>query len=122
MVLNLVSLLMSLRLRTDELVAPRRYTLALLGAVFVWSLMFVGALFIRSTGQSAEAILPPLERAVSAASILLMAWAFLAADHLRPRNISNVLLLLLLLAVTIAYTLTGIFWVDLATSTDFNLT
>lgn len=122
MVLSLISLLMSLRLRPDESAAPRRYTLALIGAVFVWSLMFVGALFIRITGQSAEAIMPPLERAVSAASILLMAWAFLSADHLRGRNQSNLAVLLLLLLVTVAYTLTGIFWVDIAATTDFNLT
>jgi signal transduction histidine kinase len=121
MVLSLISLFMALRLRLDELAAPRRYTFALVGSVFVWSLMFVGAIFIRVTGQSAEAILPPLERAVSAASILLMAWAFLSADHLRGRNQSNVILLLLLLLVTIAYTLTGVFWVDLAATSDFNL-
>jgi signal transduction histidine kinase len=122
MVLSLISLLMASRLRPDELASPRRYTLALVGAVFVWSLMFVGAIFIRVTGQSAEAILPPLERAVSAASILLMAWAFLSADHLRARNRSNLIVLIALLLVTVAYTLTGVFWVDLAGKIGFNMT
>ncbi len=121
MVLNLVSLIMALTLSTDEYKAQQRYTMALFGVVFAWSLMFAGVLFIRFTNQSATAILPPLERAVTAASILLPGWAFLTADHARWRKSSNTILLLILLVVAIAYAISGIIWIENAETMDFNL-
>lgn len=121
MVLNLISLLMSLTLKTDEDKALQRYTLALLGVVFAWSLMFAGVLFIRFTNQSPASILPPLERAVTAASILLPAWAFLTADHARWRRSSNTVLLLLLLVLAIAYAISGVAWIEINDRIDFNL-
>lgn len=121
MVLNLISLLMSLTLKTDDDKALQRYTLALLGVVFAWSLMFAGVVFIRFTNQSATAILPPLERAVTAASILLPGWAFLTADHPRWRRSSNTVLLMLLLIVAIGYAVTGVAWIEISEGIDFNL-
>lgn len=120
MILNLISLLMSLRLVTNETNAYQRYTFALGGIVFAWSLMFAGVLFIRITEQDAGTILPPLERAVTTASILLFAWAFLTADHARWRRQSNTLVLLLLLVIAVAYAVTGVFWIDFAGQVDFN--
>lgn len=122
MVLSLISLLMSFQLRADDEKFVRRYTLALLGVVFAWSLMLAGVLFIQVTNQSPKLILPPLERAVSAASFLLLGWAFLTADHQRWRTASNSVVLLLLLVVAIAYAVSGIVWIDLAANNDFNLT
>ncbi|MGJ3240532.1 MAG: ATP-binding protein [Anaerolineae bacterium] len=121
MILNLISLLMSLALTDEEYVGHQRYTLALFGVVFAWSLMFAGVLFIRFADQSADTILPPLERAVSAASLLLLGWAFLTGDHGRWRQSSNTLLLILLLAVAIAYAVNGIIWIEVAEEIDFNL-
>ncbi len=121
MVLNLISLLMSLTLTNNETHARQRYTIALSGIVFAWSLMFAGVLFIQFTNQSSESILPPLERAVIAASILLLGWAFLTADHARWRKPSNTVVLVLLLIVAIAYAITGIVWIEIVTETDFNL-
>lgn len=121
MVLNLISLIMALTLSTDEQKAQQRYTMALFGVVFAWSLMFAGVLFIRFTGQSSNTILPPLERAVSAASLLLPGWAFLTADHARWRKSSNTILLLLLLLVAVAYAITGIIWIEISDTIDFNL-
>lgn len=121
MVLNLISLLMSLTLATNETHARQRYTMALSGIVFAWALMFAGVLFIQFTNQSSEAILPPLERAVTAASVLLLAWAFLTADHARWRKLSNNIILVLLLIVAIAYAITGIVWIEIFAETDFNL-
>ena len=122
MILNLISLLMSMTLKESEEKALRRYTTALLGVVFAWSLMFAGVIFIRFTNQSPTTILPPLERAVSAGSILLLAWAFLTADHARWRKLSNTVVLSLLLIVAIAYAVSGIFWIEVASEMDFNLT
>jgi signal transduction histidine kinase len=122
MVLNLVSLMMAFRLGKNGEAALRRYPLALSGVVFAWSLMFAGAIFIQFSGQAPTAILPPLERAVTVATMLLLGWAFMTSDDQRWRDVSNNLLLLLLLTLTIAYTITGILWVDLAANIDFNLT
>jgi hypothetical protein len=84
MVLNLISLMMAFRLSRNGESALRRYPLALVGMVFAWSLMFLGAIFIRFSGQAANAILPPLERAVTATSMLLLGWAFLNAGAMFP--------------------------------------
>lgn len=121
MVLNLISLLMSIALKDDENKALQRYSMALMGVVFAWSLMFAGVIFIRFTNQSPTTILPPLERAVSAASLLLLAWAFLTADHKRWQKSSNTILLSLLLVIAIAYAISGIVWIEIATEVDFNL-
>lgn len=112
---------MALSLSTDEQKAQQRYTMALFGVVFAWSLMFAGVLFIRFTNQSSTAILPPLERAVTAASLLLPGWAFLTADHARWRKSSNTILLLLLLVIAIVYAITGIIWIEISDTMDFNL-
>lgn len=121
MVLNLISLMMAFKLSRNGEPALRRYPLALAGMVFAWSLMFAGAIFIQFSGQARTAILPPLERAVTAANILLLGWAFLTSDDQRWRDVSNNILLLLLLIVTIGYTITGIFWIEIAEISDFNL-
>lgn len=122
MILNLISLMMAFQLSRNGETALRRYPLALAGVVFAWSLMFLGAIFIQFSGQPASAILPPLERAVTATTILLLGWAFLTSSDQRWRDVSNNLLLLLLLVTTIAYTITGIFWVDLAANgVGFNM-
>jgi signal transduction histidine kinase len=122
--LSIVSLLMAMGLRGDDDHHGReRYTLALGGVAFAWALMLAGVIYSRVTGQGLDAILPPLERAVSTSSMLLIGWALLTADHLRWHRSSNVVLLALLALVTAGYTLTGVNWVGLAdTASGFNTT
>lgn len=121
MILNLISLLMAIGLKNNEEKALQRYSIALSGIVFAWSLLFAGVIFIGFTNQSATTILPPLERAVSAASLVLLAWAFLTADHARWRKLSNTIVLSLLLIIAVTYAITGIVWIEIATEIDFNL-
>ncbi len=109
------------RLRRSKERAAGRYALATLGLVLAWALLMVGALYALLSNQSAESILPPLERVVQVASILLLGWAFLTADHDHWGRLPNLLLLVLLLLVVIGYIVTGIDWAGIYARTDFNL-
>jgi signal transduction histidine kinase len=122
--LSVASLLMAFGLRGDDDQHGReRYTLAMAGVAFAWALMLAGVLYSRLTQQSLDAILPPLERAVSTSSILLIGWSLLTADHLRWQRSSNFVLLALLALVTAGYTLTGVNWVgQVDAASGFNTT
>ncbi|MDQ7036013.1 MAG: hypothetical protein Q9P01_14605 [Anaerolineae bacterium] len=123
-ILSIASLLMAMNLSdTDENHSRERYTLAMAGVAFAWGLMLAGVFYSRVTQQGLDAILPPLERAVSTSSILLIGWALLTADHQRWHRSSNFVLLTLLALVTAGYTMTGVAWVGQAdTSSGFNTT
>lgn len=114
---------MSLALRSaHEQQSLRRYPLAFTGVLFAWALMLAGAVFVQVSGQPPDRIYPPLERAIMTASLLLVGWAFLTADHAYWRQVSSIVLLLLLAPVAAGYTLTGANWINLASNSDFNLT
>jgi signal transduction histidine kinase len=98
-----------------------RYTIASGGIVVAWVLLMLGALYAVISDQDASSILPPLERGASVIAILLIGWAFLTADHSRWGSIPNIIFLLLTLLVIGGYVLTGVQWVGLAESQDFNL-
>lgn len=110
------------RLRRPQDLSARRYVLAGLGVMAAWFLLMVGALVALLTGQEAVTILPPLERAVTVSTILLIGWAFLTADHALWPRASNLVLLALLTVVIGAYTLTGIEWPAVANQSGFNQT
>lgn len=109
------------RLRHRDARAPGRYVLATIGAVISFALLMVGALFALVTNQPADAILPPLERVVQVATILLLAWAYLTADDDQWQRVPNLVLLGLLVVVVIGYLVTAIGWAGTYTRTDFNL-
>jgi len=110
------------RLRRPEDRSARRYMLATLGIVLTWIFLMVGALFALLTHRDATTILPPLERAVTVAMILLAGWAFLTADSNRWGRAANFVLLILIALDVSGYALTGLQWSALASSADFNLT
>ncbi len=101
--------------------AAGRYGVAFLGITTAWILLLAGALFSLFSGQDAARILPPLERAVTTASLLLTGWAFLTADHDRYNRASSILVLLLLIVTIAGYTLSGINWATLSATVFFNL-
>ncbi|MEP7290887.1 MAG: ATP-binding protein [Chloroflexota bacterium] len=109
------------RFRRSGSRAPQRYTLATAGAVIAWALLMVGALFALVTNQSADAILPPLERVVQVATLLLLSWAFLTADFDGWGRAPNMILLGLLAVIALAYVITGIQWAGVYARSDFNL-
>ncbi len=122
-VFTLAGLFMALerRLRYPLDRAADRYTLAGIGALVVWALLMIGALFALLATQEARIILPPLERAAQVVTILLLGWAFITSDSDVWGRGSNIILLLLVALVIVGYSITGLQWPDLASTTDFNL-
>ncbi|MFN8560742.1 MAG: hypothetical protein U0703_03715 [Anaerolineae bacterium] len=109
------------RLRRPGTRAPVRYTLATLGVVLAWALLMVGAMFALLTSQSSDAILPPLERVLQVATILLLSWSFLTADYDGWGRAPNLILLALLVVVVVGYIITGVQWAGIYSRSDFNL-
>lgn len=121
---TVVSLFMALSLRHHATLerAYRRYSLALMGALLMWTLMVLGALYASISGQNSLLILPPLERAVNVVIVLLVGWAFLTADHTLWSRTSNLLLLFFIALTFAGYAVTGATWATTAQpSLDFNL-
>jgi hypothetical protein len=116
------ALLMALgqRLRGAAEVAAGRYTVLLAGIVLAWIALMGGALYTLATDTTADAILPPLERAVNLVVIILASAALLAADSEQPvRRSWRATALLCLLAIG-AYIYTAATWQPLAAGEDFN--
>ncbi len=109
------------RLRRSDARPPGRYALATIGAVLAWALLMAGAMFALLTNQPADAILPPLERVIQVATILLLAWAYLTADDDRWQRLPNLILLVLLAVVAVGYLVTAVGWTGTYARTDFNL-
>ncbi len=109
------------RMTRPEDRAARRYTLALTGVVLSLLLLLAGALVVLTSAQDAHSVLPPLERAATVMTLLLVAWAFLTADHARWGRWSNVLLALLVLGIAGGYVVTGAAWLEIAENAEFNL-
>ncbi len=122
--LGQVVLFMSLgqRLRKQTIHAPRQYLIAAVGIVIVWSIIVVGALFTLLSGQTADILLPPMERAAQVMTLLLLGWAFFTADYAIGTRRSNTILLAACSLVIIGYVITGVDWVGLYPTTEFNQT
>lgn len=108
------------RMRARSEHAARVYTSATLGIVVVWALLMIGALIALLSNQSADAILPPMERFAHVVTILLLGWAFITADQDRWGRGVNTLLLVLLAVVIIGYVFMGIDWLNSYRNSDFN--
>jgi signal transduction histidine kinase len=116
-----VFMALELRLRAPGDRGAERYLLAGIGSTIVWALLMVGAVFALLTSQDAASILPPLERVAQTVTIALFGWAFLTADHDLWGRRPNIVLLVFLAFLTLAYIITGVQWPDLVGTTDFNL-
>lgn len=109
------------RMRSPYDRTPQRYALALFGTVIAWVVLLAGALLGLITNQESSYILPPLERAATIVTILLLGWAFITADRLRWQRSSNIALLVLALITVAGYGYSALSWLDSAASIDFNL-
>jgi signal transduction histidine kinase len=69
------------RLRGPSERGAARYAAASIGVMAAWIVMMIGAMVVLVTRKPSEAILPPLDRAVSVMVVLLVGWAFLTADQ-----------------------------------------
>ncbi len=110
------------RLRRPQSNLPRRYVWATFAALLAWALLLVGAVVALITEQSAILVLPPLERFVTVATILVISWAFISTDQFKPPRFLGLAALLIFLLIAIGYIFTAIKWGELATQIDFNLT
>jgi signal transduction histidine kinase len=122
-VISLAGMFMALgqRARRPNSRSAQRYFLASLGAVVAWLVLMAGALYTLLSHQNPAVIIPPLERAASVNTILLMGWAFLTADHTRWGRAPNLLVLVLMAIIVVGYMITGLQWPLIATQRDFNL-
>ena len=118
--LAVFSIALGQRSRGSDEHAAGRYAVAALGIVLAWIGLGVAALIATLNNQPPNTLLPPLERAVNAAAILLMGWAFLAADDGSRSRWSALILLLLLVLIAIGYVYTAAQWLPLAATWDFN--
>jgi len=108
------------RLRRRGERPPGRYTIASLGAVIIWGLLLIGALFALLAGQPADAILPPMERAAHLITLVLVAWAFLTADHEQWGRTPNMVALMVLALLIMGYVIMGVAWSATFADADFN--
>lgn len=116
------SMLMALgqRLRGSTERAAGHYALLLTGVLLAWIAMGVGGLYSLITDTPAEAVLPPLERAVNAEVVLLTGAALLAADSNRRESTLWRAIAALSVLLVIGYAITAVQWRDLAATHDFN--
>lgn len=116
------ALLMALsqRLRSPSEVAAGRYTLLLTGVVLAWITLMGGALYALISDTPADAILPPLERAINALVIVLASAALLAADSVNDERGMWRSVALLSLLIIVGGVLTVLEWEPLAAAEEFN--
>lgn len=123
-VASLFGLLMAAgqRMRRVNDYSAGRYTVAMVGVVVTWALLLGGALLALLFKLDGVSILPPLERAANLLTVLLLAWAFLTADHMQWGRASVVTLAFLIAVTNVAYVITAGQWIGLAGRVEFNST
>ncbi len=114
------------RLRGPSERSAARYAMASVGVMAAWIVMMIGAMVVLLTRKPAEAILPPLDRAVSVMVVVFVAWAFLTADQQDRQETDQVgsgwltgLVAIFALLTVGAYVYTAIQWFN-ATGAEFN--
>lgn len=123
MAVNLAGLGMALghRSKHPDDRAGGRYVAAAAGMVAAWVVLMIGALYALATNQRSDAILPLLERVVQTTVIACAIWVFATADHERWNRLPNIVLLIGLLILAIAYVLQSGDWAVEFAQVDFNL-
>jgi signal transduction histidine kinase len=120
--LSLAALLIALEqsTRSPREVEAKRYLWATAGVVLAWGVLTGGNLYNLLMATDRDTIVAPLERATIAVVILLIGWAFLAAespDQERGSRVGLFLLLLLTLAGTVFSIIT---WREEPATAQFN--
>jgi signal transduction histidine kinase len=119
-----VSLFMALgqRLRHPRERAAQQYLWAALGVVLAWSSLLIGALIALAANQPANALLPPMERAVQAISIALIAWGFITSDSEEWGLLPALILLVGIGVMAVGYVSSAFEWATARTTDEFNRT
>ncbi len=108
------------RLRGKDEVAAGRYVVLMSATLLAWLAMGVGGLVALITDTPADAILPPLERAVNFLVVVFTSAALLAADSAHNERRTWRTVGLLVLGTLAAYAYTARAWQTLAADHDFN--
>jgi signal transduction histidine kinase/GAF domain-containing protein len=89
---------------------PARRLVVAVGGLLLLRIVYMAASLLTSAGWAgAVALLPPLERHADAASLALLAWAFMPPDRWRGR-LWNGIAVAILLVLTLAYVAMGVYW------------
>lgn len=100
----------------------RRYTVAALGVIGAWLALLIGEIVVLAARLPQNAILPPLERAVNALVLLIIAWGFATADSPVNEKPINATFLLLGLGVITSLIITFVRWIPAPVAAGFNTT
>ncbi|HML22239.1 MAG TPA: ATP-binding protein [Aggregatilinea sp.] len=116
------ALLMALgqRMRSKSETAAGHYAILLTGVVLAWITLMGGALYALVTDTPADAILPPLERAINALVVVLAGAALLAADSPQSERGFWRIVALSSLVIIAAGVITVIVWHPIADTEEFN--
>lgn len=120
--ISLAALFMALgqRMRGTTEVAAGRYTVLMAGVVGAWIALMIGALVALITDTSADAVMPPLERAVNMLVIVYTCAAMLMADSHNTEQQSWLTIIVASLGIVAAYILSAIVWGPIADDHSFN--
>ncbi len=108
------------RLRGKDEVAAGRYVVLMTATLVAWLAMGVGGLVALVTDTPADAILPPLERAVNLLVVIFTGAALLSADSTHAERRTWRTVGLLVAGTLAAYAYTAHAWHPLAADHDFN--
>jgi len=106
--------------RQSEDLRARRYLTAFAAVSFIWTLLMVAALLTLVLTLEARAVMPPLERAVTVLTLILLSWIYLSGDSEHNRRTPTRLALSALIAVMAGYVWTALEWSRAGTDAAFN--
>lgn len=106
--------------RQAEDLRARRYLTAFAAVSFIWTLLMVAALLTLVLSLDSRAVMPPLERAVTVLTLVLLGWIYLSGDNERQRRLPTRAALLALIVVLAGYVLTAFEWSRTGDSVAFN--
>lgn len=120
--LTVISMLMAVtQLRSMTSKVIRNFSVAYGCMLIAWGCLILAALYVQFTNLETSRILPPIERVVTTASLLLIAWSFLTSDTQTSNIRRNIALVFGLIVIIFAYISTAVQWSGLALTTDFNI-
>lgn len=100
----------------------RRYLTVFAVISLAWIALAAAALVMQLVSLDARLILPPLERAITALSLVLLTWLYVAADHDQWLQLPRISVLVGVLAIVVGFALTAFDWLPQAASVEFNAT
>jgi signal transduction histidine kinase len=110
------------RLRGAGEHTAKRYTRAALGVILAWLALLGGGIIVSAAGIPQNAIMPPLERAVYALVLLIIAWGFVTADSPVNERPLNATFWLLSAGVVLGFLITLARWLPAPVAAGFNAT